>query len=334
MKGYSDGYVPSVYIGGGSPSTIKNELPKLARSLKKQLSCRNIELTGCEFTVEVNPGDIDQVFITELANEGVNRISIGVQSFDDNELKLLGRRHSSSDVYKAVELCRKVGLDNISLDLIFGLPDQTLAGWEANLAKALELAPCHMSIYSLMWEEGTAFTLARAAGKLTEASDELDREMYYLAIDKLAAAGIMQYEISNFARIGYESRHNIRYWDDDDYIGIGPAAGSHVADARWNNIADIDSYITSINSGNYACEEIVQDTQEDTITLAAVLALRRIEGIDIAKFNGQFGVSPLVYFAQAIEKNTTLGLIKSDRNQIKLTRKGLSFADTVSQDFV
>ena len=331
---HHSGTIPTIYIGGGSPSVIHKHLPEFIEKIRNLLNKLSISFEKAEFTVEINPGDINRDFLRQLSELGVNRISIGTQSFAEEELRLLGRRHNVADIYNAVENCLAVGLSNISLDLIFALPNQTLAQWQDNLNRAIELDPRHISVYSLTWEPGTEFDRARALGQLKPAEDTLDREMYYLALDTLAEAGIQQYEISNFARGGYESRHNIRYWDDEEYIGIGPSAGSHIANSRWTSIADISKYINCIDNNSTTYDEVFSSTAEENIRHAAILALRKNQGINIDLFHKRFGISPLEYFQNEIKENINSGLLKHSGNHIHLTRKGLSFADSVSLDFI
>ncbi len=325
--------IPTIYIGGGSPSYIE-ELPHFLWWIRDVLDEKELSYDQAEITVEINPGDVNRDFLSQLAEAGVNRISIGSQSFNDKELKMLGRRHNSEQIAASVDLCREVGLTNISLDLIFALPKQSIDLWLYNLQKAIELNPKHISIYSLTWEPDTEFELLRNCGKISPADDELDREMYYLAVDTLEQAGIIQYEISNFAVPGFESRHNLRYWDDMNYIGIGPSAGSHANYARWSNIADTDEYIYSIRNNITTSTDILTLDHQDIVRQAAILALRKRSGINIDYFKSRYGVYMPELFQNEIAINIKAGILEYDDNNIRLTRKGLSFADTVAQELI
>lgn len=328
------GDVPSIYLGGGTPSSIAEDMPDFIRNILNTCRANDLSTANTEFSVEVNPGDVNPDFFRSLQQLGVNRVSIGSQSFNDKELILMGRRHSSQEIYLTVKTCRELGLDNISLDLISSLPGQTLGQWRENLNKAIDLNPSHISVYSLSWEPDTEFDRLRLSGQLKAVDDELDREMYYLAVDMLAQAGICQYEISNFARPGMESRHNLRYWDDLDYLGIGPSAGSRRAGERWNNIADINEYILRMKDDKPGYDELLVSDKDDSIRQAAILSLRKCRGIDMTAFQQRFAVSPLAFFSDAIDRNIRQGYLELADNCIRLTRNGLSYADQVARDII
>lgn len=328
------GSVPSIYIGGGSPSSIPRYLPGFIENILQILHSANLSTDDTEFTVELNPGDADKDFITQLYSLGVNRLSIGCQSFDDIELKLLGRRHTRRDIEKTVDLCRIAGFDNISLDLIFALPGQTLSKWQANLRHTLTLTPQHISAYSLTWEPQTLFAAELEHGTLKPADDQLDRDMYYCTIDLLANAGINQYEISNFARTGFQSRHNLRYWQDQNYLGFGPAAGSHINETRQDNIPDTSRYIKLINENSGDYKTITSSTLTEQISHAAILALRTTDGIKISQFLDRFKIDPIETFADAITLHSASNLLTITTTHIKLTPQGLSLSNTISADFI
>ena len=334
LDGFQGGETPSIYIGGGTPSLIRDKLPNFIKNLQSTLNECEVEYANTEFTVEVNPGDVSREFLSHIRALGVNRISIGAQSFDDKELKMLGRRHDSEDIFTAVEAARTCDFDNISLDLIFALPFQTLNQWKENLKKAIELVPHHISTYSLTWEEGTEMTIARNTGKLTSATDELDRDMYYTTIDLLSKEGMDQYEISNFSIPGYQCRHNLRYWDDYNYIGIGPSAGSHIDNTRWTNIGDIKEYISRVNDSDDTYDDIENLNNAIQARQAAVLGLRKTQGICITEFKERFDVDLEKIYGPEIEKHTSEGILEIVKDHIRLTRKGLSFCDMVAEDFV
>ena len=334
LVGFEGGEIPSIYIGGGTPSLIHNDLPNFIKNIQSTFDELGLDYGHSEFTVEINPGDVNRKFLNHIRSLGVNRISIGVQSFDDKELKMLGRRHDSSDIYTAAAAARTCDFDNISIDLIFALPFQTLDQWKENLAKAIDLVPNHISAYSLTWEDETEMTIARACGKLAAATDKLDREMYYTAVDILAKEGMKQYEISNFSIPGYECLHNLRYWDDRDYIGIGPSSGSHIANTRWTNIANTEEYVCRVNDNNDTYDEIDSFDIVSQARQAAVLGLRKTSGINIAEFRERFTIDLEDMYFSEIEKHINGGLLEIVKGNIRLTRQGLSFCDTVAEDFV
>ncbi len=329
------GNIPSIYIGGGTPSAIAEDLPDFIRNILNTCKSNHCNIVNdTEFTVEINPGDLDGRFLEHLYNYGVNRISIGAQSFHDNELKMMGRRHNADAIYQTVEKCCEIGFDNISLDLISCLPGQSLTIWQDNIYKALDLNPSHISVYSLTWEPGTKLEQQREEGLLKPCDEALDREMYYLTIDTLAKAGICQYEISNFARPGKESLHNLKYWDDMDYIGIGPSAGSHFRNTRWINITNITEYIIRMKDSKDGYDQKDIISNDDLVRQAAILALRKTAGININEFQKRFNLSPLDYFQHEIARNVEKGYLEFTFDHIRLTRKGLSFYDLVAQDLI
>ena len=334
LEGYEGGVIPSIYIGGGTPSIIFEKMPNFIRNIYSVLSDHDVSFANTEFTVEINPGDINMRYLSHLRSLGVNRLSIGVQSFDDTELKMLGRRHDSNDIYTAVSAARACDFDNISLDLIFALPFQTLNKWIENLKKAIELVPNHISAYSLTWEEGTEMTNARNTGKLTASTDELDREMYYTTVNMLTQEAMHQYEISNFSLPGFECYHNTRYWNDNDYFGIGPSAGSHIDNARWSNIADTTEYIQRVNDNDETYDDLESFDQSTLIRQAAVLGLRKTKGLSIAEFRQRFDVDLEELYHSEINRHKNEGLLEVANGCIKLTMKGLSYCDTVAEDFV
>jgi len=320
--------IQTAYIGGGSPSILPREqLLKLVGKIIN--SCSEVE----EFTVEVNPGQVDEDILCRLRNSGINRLSIGAQSFNQNELDFLGRGHSPESIKRAVAAARKSGFGNISLDLIFAIPGSTLQSWEYSLHCAIDLGVEHISAYSLTYEEQTTLEKLRQAGKIVIVDEETDRAMYEMAVDELEKSRFVQYEISNFAKAGFECRHNLFYWANKSYIGIGPAATSYWQGRRVTNVANIEKYIHLIQDGQSA---VVESETPDEIEIAcetAVLNLRRRSGIDLMEFKEQTGFDALELFADAIANNEQLGLIERSQGKIYLTRKALPIADSVLCDF-
>jgi oxygen-independent coproporphyrinogen III oxidase len=318
----------TVYVGGGSPSVIpEDELARLLRAVKSK--CPKVQ----EFTVEVNPGQVTFEKLQALREAGVNRLSMGAQSFNDNELAFLGRRHSSRDVMTGVALAREEGFDNISLDLIFALPGSDMASWKRSLDAAVRLEVEHISAYALTYEAGTPLYASREKGDIEPVSEEKDRGMYEAAIDFLAAAGYGQYEISNFAREGFECRHNLKYWANDEYVGIGPAAASWFGGTRWSNIANIDDYVAAINgTGNLRVDEHRPGPSERACE-TAVLNLRRTGGILLYEYRTRTGFDAMDIFTGVIRRYATAGMLRVEGGRLFLTREALPVADSVLCEF-
>jgi len=324
---HSDG-IKTIYIGGGSPSVLEREhLLRLLGRAKQQ--CPEAK----EFTVEVNPGQVDAELLGELHKAGVNRLSIGAQSFIQRELDFLGRGHTVDCIRRAVEQGREAGFDNISLDLIFAVPGSDFDSWRQNLRSAIGLQVEHISAYGLSYEQSTPFSNDLAEGLIEPVDEDTDRAMFELTIDELAAAGIDQYEISNFAREGFECKHNLNYWANGSYIGIGPDATSYLHGTRSTNFADIDKYALAIAQGESTIEssETLSDLERACET--AVLNLRRRRGIDLDQFKNQTGYDALELFAEPIRRYHKLGLIEKSPGKVSLMRQALGIADSILCDF-
>ncbi|MBN2513562.1 MAG: radical SAM family heme chaperone HemW, partial [Sedimentisphaerales bacterium] len=269
----------TIFLGGGSPSAIQRDL---LYSLLDWIAPH--AQPGAEMTVEVNPRQTDAEFFDQIRRRGINRISIGAQSFNPEELTFLGRIHDVQDIIQCVHDARTAGFDNIGLDLIFAIPGSTLSDWKDSLEEAIALRPRHISAYSLTYEGDTPLVRETAAGRIKPVSDELDRRMYDLTIDTLAAAGFEQYEISNFARPSFECRHNLRYWKNRPYIGLGPAAAGWFRGKRTENVPDLQQYIAAIERRQFAYESEHAPTPEEFACETAVLNLRTRTGIEPVEF--------------------------------------------------
>jgi oxygen-independent coproporphyrinogen-3 oxidase len=336
----------TIYIGGGSPSCLpESQLLRLVGDIISRWP--NAE----EFTVEVNPpnarrvnpGQVNKDVLSRLRDCGVNRLSIGAQSFNPAELDFLGRRHSVADISRAVGAAKKAGFENIGLDLIFAIPPSTplgaggstLESWKHSLRSAIDLGIQHISAYCLTYEEDTPLQKAVVTGEVEPVDEETDRAMYETAINELERAGFKQYEISNFARPGFECKHNLNYWANRPYIGVGPAAGSYWQGSRTLNIANINKYIEAIESrraGNVTAEsEIPNHLQIACET--AVLNLRRRCGIKLEEFKNRTGFDATELFAEPIARYRELGLIEMTDGRLFLTRGALPIADSVLCDF-
>lgn len=322
----------TAYVGGGSPTALPaSPLIRLVRALGAR--CRRAE----EFTVECNPGQVDTELLAELRAAGVNRLSFGAQSFIARELELLGRGHSVEQIRAVVAMARQAGFENVGLDLIFAVPGSTLADWQASLEAAVALNIEHISAYSLSFEAGTVFEAWRQSGRLAAVDEELDRAMYEGAIERLEQAGFVQYEISNFAKPGFECRHNLGCWTNRPYAGIGPAAASYrIIDGharRFTNEADIERYLTAVENGAPAPAETHEVSPNDVVCETAVLNLRRRAGIDRAEFRRRTGHDALQTFAGPIGRYQAMGLIEVTNRAVRLTQRALPIADTILCDF-
>ncbi len=320
--------VRTIYIGGGSPSCLPlSELEELVKVILSK--CTDF----AEFTIECNPGQVNCEMLELLYSLGTNRISIGAQSFDDNELKCLGRIHNSAAIGKAIHQARQVGFKNISIDLIFAICGSTQKTWQNSLEQAIALNPEHISAYSLTIEPDTPLGKAIENGRFSAIDESADKEMYEQAIDVLTKAGYEHYEISNFAKPGYECQHNIGYWQNRPYIGIGPSASSSTGTCRTRNFSDIKTYINAVESGQSRIEESISISDKERVCETAVLNLRTRYGIDINEFKKFTGQNPCELFEEPIRIHCKQGLLNIEQNRIFLTAKALPIADYVLCDF-
>jgi oxygen-independent coproporphyrinogen III oxidase len=318
----------TVYIGGGSPTCLPPDLLFMLIQAVTDTQNRVVE-----FTVECNPGQVTQDLLFKLRTLGVNRISIGAQSFDAMELRALGRTHTPDQINLAVHHARAAGFKNISLDLIFALCGSTQPTWEKTLACALRLEPTHVSAYSLTIEDDTPLAHAVNAGKAAPVNDEQNRAQYEYAINRLERSGLKQYEISNFALEGHECLHNLGYWQNRPFIGIGPAAASYWQDTRTTNLAHVDRYIEAIDHRHSAVSEHIRSDSESILCETAVLNLRTRYGIDIKAFHKTTGQDIMRIFAEPIERYRALGLLAWDQKRLCLTPAALPIADSILCDF-
>jgi len=282
-----------------------------------------------EVTIEMNPDDVNKETADALRKLPVNRISMGAQTFNDERLRFLHRRHNASQVKEAVETLRQAGFKNISIDLMYGFPNQTLEEWKTDIEKALELDVEHISTYCLMYEEGTALYKLLEQGKVAEIDEELERDMYYTLIDTLESAGYEHYEISNFARKGYRSKHNSSYWHGVPYIGIGAAAHSFDIKTRSWNIADIRKYIEAMERGERLYEEELID-EETRYNDAITVALRTKEGLDLTTLPED----QRRYCIANAKRHIDAQLLKMADNHLALTKEGLFVSDMVMSDLM
>ncbi len=328
-----DGRFPldTVYLGGGTPSLLPTEtLGKLLDAVRSRFAL----VDDAEVTVETEPGTTDAETFAALAGHGVNRVTIGVQSFDDTHLTTLGRAHSGADARAAIAACREGGITNLDLDLMFGLPGQTLASWQADLAEAVSHTPKHLSLYNLTVEPGTPFAQRAARGTLSLPEEETQAEMMRAAISTSAKAGLVQYEISNFARHGYASRHNRSYWTGDAYLGIGvgahgflPGGGTHGLGRRWWNVRAPERYVETVRGGQLPEEGAENLDREAALLEALYLGLRQRSGLDLDSLARRFGVRLAPEAHGMLEDFAHHGLIVREAQTIKLTQKSVIIAD-------
>ncbi|MBI5203536.1 MAG: radical SAM family heme chaperone HemW [Nitrospirae bacterium] len=319
LKKKSAGVLKTIYIGGGTPSVLPEEsFKQLFRSIRN-----NFEFSSeTEITVEANPGTINESKINTLLSVGINRISIGVQSFNDNELKTLGRIHSSDEAVKAIKMIKKAGLNNFSIDLMYGIPGQAMNSWKDTLSRAVGFSPKHISSYELTPEKETP--LYGMIDSIKMPDEELVLEMYSHAIDYLASEGYEHYEISNFALHGFRCIHNMNYWNRGEYIGAGAGAHSFINGVRSKNTGDIKKYIETVNSGTIPEIESMSLTRTDEIKEFIFLGLRKTEGINITKAK-EFGLNIPDSCKELIDE----GYIEVSGDYLRLTRKGIVISNTV-----
>ncbi|MBP2632703.1 MAG: oxygen-independent coproporphyrinogen oxidase [Firmicutes bacterium] len=328
---FSEYVVDTIYIGGGTPTVLTTELLKqIIDAVKKNF----VISPDVEWTLEANPGTIDEKKLVTLFQSGVNRLSFGVQSFNGYLSKKIGRIHNEQQAIDAIHLAKRVGFQNISLDLMYGLPEQTIEDLKESIVKAVELEVQHISIYGLKVEEGTVFAKLQEKNKLALPSEEVDEAMYELVMYALPQAGYHRYEISNFARSGFESRHNLKYWENKPYLGLGAAAHSYLEPKRFSNVSKVKEYIERIaeeKSPREFCEELDGDV---LIEEYCFLALRTKVGIDIEKFNAKFNRNFFDVYGHIIDSLKVKKLMQQDENHIYLTDLGMKYGNQVFCEFL
>ena len=321
----------TVFLGGGTPNTYD---PPVVAALVERLRQRFALPEEAEISVEANPDAALCTSFREYGDAGVNRLSFGVQSFVEEELRVLGRRHTPDDVSAAVARARADGLLNISLDLIFGVPGQTPESWQRSLEAALALEPQHVSTYGLTVEAGTPFETWQAREPQAFAGSDREAELYGRAIDTLEAAGYEQYEISNFARPGFRCAHNENYWANGEYLGLGVGAASFVAGVRSTHTRDLATYVTAATGGHAIPGESERLEGPARVGEAAMLALRTQQGVDLATFAERYGVDVLSYYEPVLSEMTATGLLEVGASRVRLTRRGRFLANDVCAAFV
>lgn len=325
-------WVDTIFVGGGTPTFLRgDQMEYFLNSVQQAFPRQSNKL---EFTMEANPGttDLDKLII--MKQGGVNRLSYGVQAFDDELLKKIGRIHDTKQVYKSIEDARKAGFDNISIDLIFGLPGQTLALFQDTLVKAFSFDLQHFSAYSLKVEENTLFHVLYEKNQLTLPPEEDEVAMYQLVRNEMQKHGYVQYEISNFAKPGFQSRHNKTYWKNDEYYGIGAGAHGYVERKRHVNAGPVQQYIQLVKEKGLPRVEGFSVSKQDAMEEFMIMGLRLMEGVSKQEFFDRYQESLVDRFRSPLEELSKLGLIEEKGDRIRLTEKGIPLGNEVFVRFL
>ena len=330
--------VDTIYLGGGTPSLLT---PEQIEQILNAVNIRFKVIDGAEVTIELNPGDDGKSAssklekLREFRGCGINRASFGAQTFDDRDLKQLGRTHTSTDIYSTFGHLRKAGFENINFDLIAGLPGQTLAGWRRNLDEALKLRPEHLSLYLLDVHEGTPLADQIKRGMRPVPDDDLAAEMYRLMVDQVCAAGYEHYEISNFCLPGFESRHNTKYWTGAPYYGFGCSAHSYDSERRrWSNERDAGKYVQLIESDQSPVVEKTNLSEDELRAETVFLGLRLMHGLNLKEYESRFGFNLSDRYESDLRRLREAGLIEINQELLKLTTRGVLLSNEVMATFL
>lgn len=317
-------HIETIYIGGGTPSFIESKyIEDILNLINKKQSK--------EITIEINPGTINEEKLKDYINFGINRLSIGLQSTNDKILKQLGRIHTFAQFVETYNLARKIGFSNINVDLMIGLPNQNIKEIDKELDEIINFNPEHISVYSLILEEGTPLENKINNHELELPNDELERRIYWKVKNKLEEAGYNHYEISNFAKTGFEAKHNIDCWEQKEYIGVGLAAHSYKDKIRYSNTENLNKFFSNFKENRIIHEIQNIETMQKEYML---LGLRKIDGVDIQKFKNKFVQNPIYLYRGELDKLVKNNLVEIDTNYIKLTNKGIDLANIVWEEFI
>ena len=320
----------TIFFGGGTPSLLPfDSMKRLLESLRSRLDLSQLR----EWTIEVNPATADQQYLTMLRSLGVDRISMGAQSFDESELAMLERHHHPDDVRRSVEMCRAAGFERLNIDLIYAIPGQSIESWVRNLDRAIELKLSHYSCYNLTYEPNTPMAVKQRLGRIVEADESIELQMLLAAHETLAAIGCPAYEISNYASAGQECQHNLQYWRGENYLGIGPSAASHIQGTRFKNRSHLGEWESAIDRGELPAVDVETLSTEQREGEYMMLGLRLAEGVSAAAFALKFGRSLTDRFSEQLEELLRLGLIVTGP-RVCLTGKGLPVADAIAAEFL
>ncbi|MED3548926.1 radical SAM family heme chaperone HemW [Cytobacillus praedii] len=321
----------TIFIGGGTPTALnEQQLEKLCQIIKTYLPYSN----ETEFTFEANPGDLSEEKLRTLYQAGVNRISFGVQTFNEELLKRIGRAHRAKDVFQSIDLAKKTGFENISIDLIYSLPGQTLADFKETLATAFSLDIQHYSGYSLIIEPKTVFYNLMRKGKLLSPGEDVEAEMFEVLMEEMEKRGFKQYEISNFSKPGYESKHNLTYWNNEWYYGFGAGAHSYVNGSRISNHGPLKKYMNSVNERRLPILDRHKVTKVEQMEEEMFLGLRKTAGVSITRFIEKFEENPVALYKNELKALTFRDLIQVTDDQICLTKQGRFLGNEVFQSFL
>lgn len=319
--------IKTIYFGGGTPSTLSvDDIQQILGCIQHHFKVA----ANAEITLEANPDDLTPLYLSNIHAIGINRLSIGIQSFDDEVLRFINRRHTAQQAIAVVAAAQQAGFGNISIDLIYGFPKQTLSDWDATLAKALNLNVQHISAYGLTYETGTVLHKKLERKEIEIIPDDQMNQMYDLLVDKLAANNFIQYEVSNFAKPDFQSRHNSAYWTETPYLGIGPAAHSFDGHSRQWNVSSLNKYMAGVqNNRNYYDREILSET--DRYNEFIMLSLRTIQGIDLTYLQNKFGKSALDFCLKQAQNNLYYNNLAIENNRLKVTKKGFYILNLITE---
>ncbi|MCT8976257.1 radical SAM family heme chaperone HemW [Clostridium sp. CX1] len=330
IEGIGNRKIKTIFIGGGTPTYLSLEGWNIIKSAIDKLNKRE----DLEFTVEGNPGTFTEEKLLFLKRMGVNRLSIGLQAWQDSILNKLGRIHSVGEFIESYHLARKVGFNNINADLMFGLPNQSLEDWEETLINITKLNPEHISCYSLIVEENTPFYKMYEDEKLQLPEEEIERKMYNLAVEMLKKEGYERYEISNFSKAGKECKHNLVYWDLDEYIGCGVGSHSYVDGIRYRKTENIEEYIEEMALGNDLRLDIHENSLKDDMEEFMFMGLRKIDGISVDKFNIRFKKDIYLVYGDIIEKYLSEGMLIKSGERLFLSNRAIEVSNSIMSDFI
>jgi len=324
-------HIETIFLGGGTPTALSaRQLHRLFDLIRQHIPQQNLK----EFTSEANPDELTYDKLVVMKENGINRLSLGVQSFDEDILKRLGRTHSNEHVYQTIQMAKDIGFTNISIDLMYGLPGQTMGQWKDTLAKALELELPHYSAYSLIVEPKTVFYNLMTKGKLILPGEDLEADMYDVLMDEMESKGIKQYEISNFARTGSHSIHNNLYWNNVSYAGFGAGAHGYADGIRYSNIGPIKKYMETVTNGEYPQNSTHKVTSKERMEEEMFLGLRKVAGVNKKQFFEKFGIAMDAVYGQALRKHVSAGSMTVSDESVALTRKGRFIGNEIFQSFL
>lgn len=325
--------VTTIYLGGGTPSILN---PNYIKNILQEIKSSFEILDDAEITIEINPGTVNEEKLKRYKEYGINRLSIGLQSANDKILKNIGRIHDYKQFEETFFYARKCGFRNINVDLMIGLPTQAIEDVKQTLEKIIQKNPEHISVYSLIIEEGTIIEKLINENKLQLPDEETERIMYWTVVNKLKENGYNQYEISNFSKKTYESKHNTNCWKQKQYIGLGTSAHSYLNKKRYSNTNNIEEYIKNIQENNISKNITIHEeqTEESTMNEYMLLGLRMIQGININEFKQKFKRDPTIKYKEILEKLQKENLIQITKTSIKLTKQGIDFGNIVWEEFI